>query len=65
MVPFKIEREDKADCIERGDLDELLDLSSPKATESTLRLKTWTVPLSLETASHWAVEEKARLYISA
>lgn len=29
--------------------------------ELTLRLKTWTVPLSLETASHWAFEEKARL----
>lgn len=26
-----------------------------------LRLKTWTVPLSLETASHWAVEENAKL----
>lgn len=29
--------------------------------ELTLRLKTWTVPLSLETANHWAVEENAKL----
>lgn len=35
--------------------------SLPADPELTLRLKTWTVPLSLETASHWAFEEKARL----
>lgn len=32
---------------------------------STFILKTWTVPLSLETASHWAVGEKQRLQITA
>lgn len=37
------------------------DLSTPRDPDSTFRLKTCTVPLSLETASHWAVEEKARL----
>ena len=37
------------------------DLSLPKDPESTFRLKTCTVPLSLDTASHWADEEKARL----
>lgn len=41
--------------------DVLHDPSFPKDPESTFTLKTWTVPLSLETASHWAVEEKARL----
>lgn len=29
------------------------------------KLKTWTVPLSLDTASHFAVEENARLWMSA
>lgn len=43
----------------------LLGLSFLGDPELTLRLKTWTVPLSLETASHCAFEEKARLYISA
>lgn len=41
--------------------DVLLDPSFPKDPESTFTLKTWTVPLSLETANHWAVEAKARL----
>lgn len=36
-------------------------ISFPLDPELTFRLKTWTVPLSLETASHWAVEENARL----
>lgn len=40
---------------------ELHVLSIPIDLESTFRLKTWTVPLSLETASHCAVEENARL----
>ncbi|KAB5569426.1 hypothetical protein DKX38_003225 [Salix brachista] len=45
----------------------LCDLSIPGDPGLILRLKTWTVPLSLETASHWAVEEmpnyKSLLYL--
>ena len=58
------ERDEMADEL-GGLVDGLRDLSFPKDPESTFRLKTWTVPLSLETASHWALEEKARLCISA
>lgn len=35
------------------------------SADSTFKLKTWTVPLSLETASHWAFKEKQRLKITA
>lgn len=59
------ERDEMPDGLGRLISDVLRDLSLPKDPESTFRLKTWTVPLSLETASHWAVEEKARLCISA
>lgn len=47
--------------------DATCNLSSVNVTkpESTLRLNTWTVPFSLETANHCALEENARLYISA
>lgn len=55
------ERWDTADGDVAFDSDAPLGLSTPKAAESTFRLNTWTVPLSLETASHCAVEEKARL----
>lgn len=41
--------------------DLLFDFSCSGGLELALRLKTWTVPLSLETASHWAVEENATL----
>lgn len=34
-------------------------LSLPRFPKLALRPKTWTVPLSLETASHWAFEENA------
>lgn len=56
------------EIMEEGDpwfSDVLCNLSLFSVPKSAFRLKTWTVPLSLETASHWAVEEKARLYISA
>ena len=41
--------------------DALSDLSIPGDPALILRLKTWTVPLSLETANHWAFEENAKL----
>ena len=41
--------------------DALCDLSIPGDPALILRLKTWTVPLSLETANHWAFEENAKL----
>lgn len=59
-LPLKNERCETADVVDIFDFP-LLDLSIPKDPESNFRPKTWTVPLSLETASHWAVEEKARL----
>lgn len=55
------ERDETADGTERFGSDELRDLSLPNDPDSTFRLKTCTVPLSLETASHWALEEKATL----
>lgn len=45
--------------------DEGQGLSFPVNPKLTLRLNTWTVPLSLETASHCMFSEKAKLYISA
>ena len=42
-------------------LDALSELSVPGNLALFLRLKTWTVPLSLETANHWAFEENAKL----
>lgn len=61
MLPFMKERDETADGTERFGSDELRDLSLPNDPDSTFRLKTCTVPLSLETASHWALEEKATL----
>lgn len=61
MLPLIKERDERAGGFDRLDSGALRDLSIPKDPESTLRLKTWTVPLSLETASHCAVEENARL----
>lgn len=55
------ERDETADGTERFGSDELRDLSLPNDPDSTFRLKTCTVPLSLEIASHWALEEKATL----
>lgn len=53
---------DVLDCVTaRFGSDALRGLSFPADAELTLRLKTWTVPLSLETANHWAVEENAKL----
>ena len=40
-------------------------LSFPVNPKLTLRLNTWTVPLSLETANHCMFSEKAKLCISA
>lgn len=54
------ERDEVGDEAKLGS-DEVCFLSALKDPVLTLRLKTWTVPLSLETASHWAFEEKARL----
>lgn len=59
------ERERMADGLVRLGSDVFRGLSFPSVPESAFKLKTWTVPLSLETANHWAVEEKARLCISA
>lgn len=61
MLPLIKERDERPGGVESFDSGALRDLSIAKDPESTLRLKTWTVPLSLETASHCAVEEKARL----
>lgn len=63
--PLINERDKAADGLIGLDSDVVCDLSCPNNPESTFRLNTWTVPLSLETANHWAVGEKARLYISA
>jgi hypothetical protein len=53
---------DELDCVTaRFESDAVRDFSFPADAELTLRLKTWTVPLSLETANHWAVEENAKL----
>jgi len=41
--------------------EELCDFSCSVLLILTLRQKTWTVPLSLETANHWAVDENAKL----
>lgn len=54
------DRCETADVVDVFDFP-LCDLSVPNDPESNLRPKTWTVPLSLETASHWADEEKAKL----
>lgn len=55
------EREEFDDETARLGSDAVREFSFPEDPEFTLRLKTWTVPLSLETASHWAVEENAKL----
>jgi len=55
------EREELDGVMAASELDELCDFSCSGMLELTLRLNTWTVPLSLETASHWAVEENAKL----
>lgn len=55
------ERCETGDGVDKCGSGVLCVLSMPIDPESTFRLKTWTVPLSLETANHWAVEEKARL----
>lgn len=65
ILPLKKERDEFDDVVARLPLNELRDLSFPEEPELTLRLKTWTVPLSLETASHSAAEENAKLYITA
>lgn len=46
---------------ERLGSEMVLEWSFPGDSELTFRPKTWTVPLSLETASHSAEEENARL----
>ena len=55
------ERDKPDDATARLASDAPWDLSFPKDPELTLSPKTWTVPLSLDTASHWAVEENAIL----
>ena len=59
------ERDELDGVTAASELDELCVFSSSGMLECFLRLNTWTVPLSLETASHWAVEENAKLQISA
>ena len=46
---------------ERLGSDTVREWSFPGDSGLIFRLKTWTVPLSLETASHSAEEENARL----
>lgn len=55
------ESDEVDDATARLELDAPRDLSFPGDAKLTLRLKTWTVPLSLETTSHCAVEENAIL----
>ena len=61
MLPLIKESDETAGGVDRVGSGALRVRSIPNDAESTLRLKTWTVPLSLERASHCAVEEKARL----
>lgn len=58
---MKKESDEFDDVTGRFGSEAVCDVSFPGDLELTLRPKTWTVPLSLDTASHWAVEEKARL----
>ena len=56
------------DMDERGEVGRSEGLCSPLFpgdSESSLRPKTWMVPLSLDAANHRALDEKARLCISA
>lgn len=55
------ERCETAERLELFTSDALHELPLPNDPDSNLKLNTCTVPLSLEAASHWAVEEKARL----
>lgn len=59
------ERDEPDDVTARLASDPPRDLSFPKDPKLTLSPNTWTVPLSLDTASHWAFEENAILYTSA
>ena len=65
LIPLNNDRDDDGDEEERVSSAAIRGVSLTWEPELTLRPKTWTVPLSLETASHSALEEKARLYISA
>lgn len=65
ILPLINERDEFDDVTAELDADALPEASLPVDPELTLRPKTWTVPLSLETASHCAVDEKAKLWISA
>lgn len=64
-LPLIKERDELDDGRARLGSETSRELSFPGDPELSFRLKTWTVPLSLETASHCAEEENARLYISA
>lgn len=64
-IPLMKDRDEVDDVTARLGLEKLSNLSLPRFPKLDFRLKTWTVPLSLETANHWAVGENARLYISA
>lgn len=55
------ERDELEGVMAVSELDGFWGFSSSEMLELTLRLNTWTVPLSLETASHRAVEENAKL----
>ena len=58
---MKKDKEEAGDVTARLCSFVLCDLSITGDPGLILRLKTWTVPLSLETTSHWAVEENAKL----
>lgn len=51
-IPLMKERCETGDGVDKCGSGVLCVLSMPIDPESTFRLKTWTVPLSLETANH-------------
>lgn len=61
LLPLIKERDELDDDAEALASDGDRACSIPGDPELTLRLKTCTVPLSLETASHCALGEKAKL----
>lgn len=61
ILPLMKERDEPDGTGERLGSDEFRETSATGDPALTLRPKTWIVPLSLETASHSAVGENAKL----
>lgn len=61
VLPFMKERGELDFVTARSGPDAFCDSPLPCKAGLTIRLKTCTVPLSLVTDSHWAVEENAKL----